>query len=145
MEIIVVEVKLLTSNMSNCWSTGSNWFSCGVVYFYKFILPLIHRFGRRSQKRLASAGLFFVIYRLTCNVIGHCTKLDWIVCLCLYSDGGLLELPWHPFWRNWCPFYIVVLRLPELNMYLLRSRTCVLIFIRSGLCSFLVFQSHFSM
>ena len=80
MEIIVVEVKLLTSNMSNCWSTGSNWFSCGVVYFYKFILPLIHRFGRRSQKRLASAGLFyFFIYRLTCNVIGHCTKLDWII------------------------------------------------------------------
>ena len=51
MEIIVVEVKLLTSNMSNCWSTGSNWFSCGVVYFYKFILPLMHRFGRHSQKR----------------------------------------------------------------------------------------------
>ena len=51
MEIIVVEVKLLTSNMSNCWSTGSNWFSCGVVYFYKFILPLMHRFGRHSHKR----------------------------------------------------------------------------------------------
>ena len=131
--------------MSNCWSTGSNWFSCGVVYFYEFIPPLTHRLGRHSQKRLASAGLFFVIYRLTCNVIGHCTKLDWIVCLYLYSDGGLLELPWHPFWRNWCPFYIVVLRLPELNMYLLRSRTCVLILIRSGLCFFLVFQSHFSM
>jgi hypothetical protein len=70
MEIIVVEVKLLTSNMSNCWSTGSNWFSCGVVYFYKFILPLIHRFGRRSQKTTPYGVVFYFI--VTFDLIGFC-------------------------------------------------------------------------
>ena len=91
MEIIVVEVKLLTSNMSNCWSTGSNWFSCGVVYFYKFILPLIHRFGRRSQKRLAYASLFLLLISL------NTSKIDQPVdAACRLLDGENSIKYWSP-------------------------------------------------